>query len=136
MSTDIAHDRHAVFRVVWHLWLASCAAAWLASSTAAQDRSSSSAEDPASLLAQPFETAQQMLKLLDITDSDWRSFRDGQDLVSDDHEAAVKILFRLPQFGNQDLARWSRPLTSWEPLNSDPMSHRGEFYTLRGRARA
>jgi hypothetical protein len=107
----------------------------MASSAAAQDRFSASAEDAASLLAQPFETAREMLKLLNITDSDWRSFRDGQDLVSDDHEAAVKILFRLPQFGNPDMARWSRPLTSWKPLDDDPASHRGEFHTLRGRAR-
>lgn len=109
-------------------------APWIVPGAWAQGRSNSSAEDPASLLAQPFETARQMLKLLDISDSDWRSFRDGQDLILDDQEAAIKILFRLPQIGSQDMARWSRPLTSWEPLQRDPASHRGEFFSLRGRA--
>jgi hypothetical protein len=113
-----------------------CCVAWTVPVAMAQQRDDSSAEDPASLLAQPFETARQMLKLLNISDSDWRSFRDGQDLVPDDQEAAIKILFRLPQVGNQDMVRWSQPLTSWEPLLSDPESHRGEFFSLRGRVRS
>ena len=119
------------------LWIfLACCVAWTVPVARAQVRDDSSAEDPASLLAQPFETARQMLKLLNISDSDWRSFRDGQDLVPDDHEAAIKILFRLPQVGNQDVVRWSQPLTSWEPLLRDPESHRGAFFSLRGRVRS
>ncbi len=48
------------------------------------------AGDQPQLLAEPFETPRQLLRLLDIGDSDWNSFRDGQPLLPDDLEALVE----------------------------------------------
>ncbi|MHB8969022.1 MAG: hypothetical protein ACYC3X_02975 [Pirellulaceae bacterium] len=95
---------------------------------------SPAAEQPP-LLAEPFETPRQLLSLLDIGDSDWNSFRDGYPLMPDDQEALVKVLFRMPQIGWDDIERWQRVPESWAALSAAPATVRGEFFQLRGRVR-
>lgn len=93
------------------------------------------AGDPPQLLTQPFETPRQLLRLLDIGDSDWNAFRDGQPMLPDDLEALVKILFRMPQIGADEIERWQQVPESWEALSEKPAARRGDFFLLRGRVR-
>lgn len=87
------------------------------------------------LLDQPFETPRQLLRLLDIGRSDLESFVDGEPISEADEEAFMKILFRMPQIGRGEMARWKRGRAEWPRLRADPGGARGDFFELRGRAR-
>lgn len=87
------------------------------------------------LLAEPFETPHQLLRLLDIGSSDLDSFVDGQPITESDNEAFLKVLFRMPQIGLDDIARWVHDPVPWEVLQADPSKARGEFYRIQGRVK-
>lgn len=85
------------------------------------------------LLDEPFETPRQLLTLLDIGESDLSSFVDGQPITASDEEAFLKTLFRMPQIGADDIARWLRDPVSWQDLEAAPEKFRAEFFRVRGR---
>jgi hypothetical protein len=83
----------------------------------------------------PFASPRQLLRLLDIGASDLSSFRDGQPIRPDDQEALIKILYRMPQIGGDEIDRWRHTEVPWASLRTDPDSARAEFFLLRGRVR-
>ncbi|MFW6169286.1 MAG: hypothetical protein ACODAD_02270 [Planctomycetota bacterium] len=87
------------------------------------------------LLDEPFRNPQQLLRLLDIGPSDFDSFVDGQPISEADEEAFLKILFRMPRLGLDNIARWSRDEVPWATLRADPGHGRGNFFEFRGRVR-
>ncbi|MHB8955766.1 MAG: hypothetical protein ACYC4U_22535 [Pirellulaceae bacterium] len=97
---------------------------------------SSPVADQGPLLAEPFETPRQLLRLLDVDDSDWNSFHDGHPMRPDDQEALLKILYRMPQIGWEEIERWQREPESWDALSANPSAMRGEFFDVRGRVRS
>jgi hypothetical protein len=84
---------------------------------------------------EPFQTPQQLLRLLDIGSSDFHSFVDGQPITATDEEALLKILFRMPQISSEDISRWIRASVPWALLTADPGKSRGKFFLLHGRVR-
>jgi hypothetical protein len=94
-----------------------------------------SAENPPRILATQFASPRQLLRLLDIGESDLSSLRDGQPIGPDDLEALIKILYRMPQIGWDEIARWQHADVPWPALRADPSSARAEFFRLRGRVR-
>ena len=99
-------------------------------------RNSSSTISPLPFLDEPFETSRQLLRLLDVGPSDLDSFVDGEPIAANDEEVFLKILFRLPQISQADIARWVRTPPSWSTIATNPSAWRGEFLTLDGRARS
>ncbi len=105
------------------------------SARAAPDWSDSCARERPRLLADPFAQPRQLLRLLDIGTSDLDSFVDGQSISASDEEALLKILFRMPQIGLDEIARWLQQPAAWEALRENPSARRGEFFLLEGRVR-
>ena len=87
------------------------------------------------LLAEPFQEPRQFLQLLNIGESDFDAFVDGQPITSVDEETLAKILYRMPQIGLDDIERWQKSTVPWESLQSAPGRSRSEFFVLHGRAR-
>jgi hypothetical protein len=87
------------------------------------------------LLAQPIDGPRQLLRLLDIGPSDLAMLVDGQEIRPDDFGTFVKILYRLPQIGFDEIHRWQHAAVPWEALTQEPASFRGEFFRLAGRVR-
>ncbi len=85
------------------------------------------------LLMAPFQTPRELLRLLDIGPSELDSFVDGQPISASDEEAFMKVLFRMPQIGLDDIARWSQHPVAWKSLQTDPGPQRGEFFLFKGR---
>ena len=71
------------------------------------------AESRPRILAAPFASPRQLLRLLDIGESDLSSFRDGQPIGPDDLEALIKILYRMPQIGWDEIDRWQHADVPW-----------------------
>ena len=92
---------------------------------AAATCSAATAESQPRILASPFASPRQLLRLLDIGESDLSSFRDGQPIGPDDQEALIKILYRMPQIGGDEIDRWQHTDVSWTSLRTDPSSARG-----------
>ena len=87
------------------------------------------------VLSEPFQHPRQLLHMLDIGPSDLDSFVDGQPITAADEEAFLKVLFRMPQIGWDDIDRWLRRPVPWRALAEGPASERGEFFQLQGRVR-
>lgn len=87
------------------------------------------------LLARPIDGPRQLLRLLDIGPSDFDMFIDGREIGPDDFGTFVKILYRLPQIGLDEIHRWQHAAVPWQALTEDPASYRGEFFRLAGRVR-
>ncbi len=87
------------------------------------------------ILAEPFASPRQLLRLLNIGDSDFQSFRDGQPIGPEDQEALTKVLFRMPQISQEEISRWQHAEASWSAMRADPGGARGEFFMVAGRVR-
>lgn len=82
-----------------------------------------------------FEEPRQVLRLLDVGESELGSFVAGQSITSDDEEALVKILYRLPQIALDDIHRWQTSTVPWDSLSTDVPAMQTRFFVLRGRVR-
>ena len=61
----------------------------------------------------PPSSPREMLELFDIGESQLRSLFDGEPLGEADEEILVKLLFRFPRMGEENIDRWCQPI----PLN-------------------
>lgn len=100
-----------------------------------QDSLTDAQADPPRLLSEPFQHPHQLLQLLDIGPSDLNSFVDGQAISAADEEAFLKVLFRMPQIGLDDIDRWLQAPVPWSTLRQGTAAPRGEFFMLQGRVR-
>jgi hypothetical protein len=103
---------------------------------AAQESPPAPDESAPPILAEPFATPRQLLRLFEIGESDFQAFRDGQPIGPDDQEALTKILYRMPQIGADEIARWQHTEVSWSSLRADPAGARAEFFVVSGRVRS
>ncbi len=92
-----------------------------------------SERDQPGLLLAPFQTPRELLRLLDIGPSEWDKFVDGQPIAATDEEVFLKVLFRMPQIGWDDIDRWAQHPVPWTRLRTEPRPHRGEFSLFEGR---
>jgi hypothetical protein len=89
--------------------------------------------DTPQLLSEPFENPRQLLRLLDIGESQLGSFVDGQPLGDDDQEALIRILYRVPQIDKDSIHRWQETQVPWQELMEHPSDLRADYYLIRGR---
>ncbi len=80
--------------------------------------------DAPRLLSEPFEHPRQLLRLLDIGESQLESFIDGQSLGDQDQEALIRVLYRLPQIDMASIHRWQTSQIPWQQLVDDPATLR------------
>ena len=92
----------------------------------------SSPTDTPRLLSEPFENPRQLLRLLDIGESQLESFVDGQSLGDQDQEALIRVLYRLPQIDLASIHRWQTSQVPWPELVDNPSALRASIYLLRG----
>ncbi len=81
----------------------------------------------------PLSSAREMLDLFSIDASQIRQLVDGRPLVVDEDEILFKILYRMPFFGLDKLAAWSKADVPWSDLAAQPAAERLEVFSLRGR---
>ncbi len=89
--------------------------------------------DSPRLLADPFANPRQLLRLLDIGESQLNAFADGQAMGEEDQEALIRILYRLPQIGLDSICRWQKSTVPWDELIDAPAAARASYFLLRGR---
>ena len=83
---------------------------------------------PISLRSRPTDPRQ---LLVNIDDSEFESFFDGQDLDGN-HQALIKILYRLPRFGQGNIERLARR-DELSAIGEDSSEHRIQIHLLKGR---
>ncbi|MDP6444339.1 MAG: hypothetical protein QGG36_19680 [Pirellulaceae bacterium] len=74
----------------------------------------------------------QQLDIFGIGESQLAAFFDRTPLGQDDEESLAQILFRLPQIGLPDIARWQVEQPDWSAVATDPDSHRAQFFAIEG----
>ncbi len=79
--------------------------------------------------------ARELLELYGVDESHIRQLFDGRPAGIDEEEAIVRILFRLPQFGLDNVDRWAQSPVPGAAMVADPEAHRIQFFRLRGRVR-
>jgi hypothetical protein len=76
-----------------------------------------------------------MLELFNIDESQLRQFEDGRPLDSSEDETLFKLLYRIPQFGQDRIETWQRKDVPLSDLVAEPAAHRIDFFRVEGRAR-
>ncbi len=80
-------------------------------------------------LASPLE----VLTQFGISGSQLEGFFSGQPLNPGEEDVLIKILFRFPNFGMDNVQEWRKQGITWDQLAAAPAEHRAEIYQLRGR---
>jgi hypothetical protein len=83
----------------------------------------------------PASRAREILERYDIGQTQLARFADGQPLSDREEEVLIKILYRVPRLGLDNLARWRRDDAGWEQVASAPADFRAEALPVRGRVK-
>jgi hypothetical protein len=75
----------------------------------------------------------ELLERFEIGASQLESFFSGQALTPAEEDVLVKILFRLPRLGLENLQRWRRDDVTWDQLAAAPRDFRTEVFRVTGR---
>lgn len=86
-------------------------------------------------ILRPPASAREILERLDIGESQLTSFFNGEPLTPSEEDVLVKILFRIPRIGLDNLQRWRQTNVTWDQLAAAPAEHRVEVFHVRGRVR-
>jgi hypothetical protein len=78
---------------------------------------------------------QEILERYGIGPSQLEGFFNGQPLMPSEEDVLVKILFRLPRMGLDNLQRWRQTNVSWDQLAATPAEHRVQVFHVRGRVK-
>jgi hypothetical protein len=70
----------------------------------------------------------------DIGASQLENFVSGQPLQPNEEDVLVKILYRFPRLGLDNLQRWQQRGVSYDNVVAAPADHRGEVFRISGRA--
>jgi hypothetical protein len=81
----------------------------------------------------PASSPREILERYDIGQSQLARFADGQPLSGPEEEVLIKILYRVPRLGLDNLARWRRDDAGWEQVTSAPADFRADVRPVRGR---
>jgi hypothetical protein len=77
----------------------------------------------------------EVLERFDVGPSQLESFFSGQPLSPGEEDVLVKILFRFPRLGLENLARWRQRGLNWDQLAGSPADHRAKVFHLAGRVK-
>ena len=83
------------------------------------------------LPARPPTSARELL--INVDESEWNHFVDGQPLNAGDDETLNRILYRLPAIQLDNVEQLTRGDVAWQQLAEDPKRYRAEFFKLSGR---
>jgi len=86
-------------------------------------------------ILRPPGSAREILERLDIGESQISSFFNGTPLTPSEEDVLVRILFRLPRIGLDNLQRWRQSKVTWDQLAAAPADHRVAVFHVRGRAK-
>ena len=75
----------------------------------------------------------EILERFDIGKSQLESFVSGEPLSPGEDDVLVKILYRLPRLGLDNLERWRQRGVSWDQLAAAPAEQRANVFHLSGR---
>ena len=96
-------------------------------------------EDRAPTVAEPMlrppSGPREILERYEIGPSQLDSLFNGQPLGPGDEDVIVKILFRFPRLGLDNIQRWRKTDVTWDQLSAAPKEYRVEFFPLRGRVK-
>ena len=87
--------------------------------------------NPAATTTRKTLTARELLVNLD--DSQLQAFMDGRSLVVDEDESLIRVLFRVPKFGQNAVEELARDPGDWKAFFDEPDNRRVQIYRLRGR---
>jgi hypothetical protein len=77
----------------------------------------------------------EILERFDIGASQLESFFSGQPLSPSEEDVLVKILYRLPRLGLDNIERWRQQGVAWDQLAAAPADHRAKIFPLAGRVK-
>jgi hypothetical protein len=86
-------------------------------------------------LLRPPSSPADILGRFDIGPSQLESFFSGQPLSAAEEDVLIKILYRLPRMGRENIERWRQPAVMWDQLAAAPADHRAKVFHLSGRAK-
>ena len=81
--------------------------------------------------AQPVGGPREMLDIMKVDASQRKHFVDGRDMA-EEGETLGRLLFRLPNFAQVDMDRWTKPIDEIDAMQRNPDSYRFELYDVRG----
>lgn len=88
---------------------------------------------PAPLLRPPSGPLE-IFERFDIGASQLENFFSGQPLTPSEEDVLIKILYRFPRLGLDNLQRWRQQKFAFDQLAAAPADHRGQIFHLKGRA--
>ncbi len=71
----------------------------------------------------------------DIGTSQLENFVSGQPLLPNEEDVLVKILYRFPRLGLDNLQRWRQRNVTFDNIAAAPAEHRGQVFRIAGRAK-
>ena len=86
-------------------------------------------------ILRPPANPREVLQRYDIGPSQIEGFFSGQPLMPSEEDVLVKILYRLPRLGLDNLQRWRQTKVTWDQLAAAPAEHRVEVFHVRGRVK-
>jgi hypothetical protein len=75
----------------------------------------------------------EILERYDIGESQLASFFSGQPMGPSEEDVLIKILYRFPRLGLDNVARWRKTGVSWDQIAAAPETHRAEIFHVAGR---
>jgi hypothetical protein len=84
-------------------------------------------------IVRPPAGAAEVLERFDIGASQLESFTNGQPLSPGEDDVLLKILYRYPRLGLDNLLRWRKRNVGWDQLAAAPANHRSEVFHVAGR---
>ncbi len=86
-------------------------------------------------ILRPPANPREVLQRFDIGPSQIEGFFSGQPLMPSEEDVLVKILYRLPRLGLDNLQRWRQTKVTWDQLAAAPGEHRALVFHVRGRVK-
>src|SRR5262245_12678421 len=86
-------------------------------------------------ILRPPASAREILERYNIGESQLTAFFNGEALTPSEEDVLVKILFRIPRMGLDNLQRWRQTKVTWDQLAAAPAEHRVEVFHVRCRVK-
>lgn len=84
-------------------------------------------------LLRPPSSVREIMEKYDIGESQLAGFFNGQPLSPSEEDVLIRLLYRLPRIGLENIQRWRKPEVKLEQLLVDSAAHRLDVIPLEGR---
>lgn len=89
---------------------------------------------PETPVLRPFDGPLEILDKFGIGSSQMEGFFNGQPWTPSEEETLIRILYRFPRFGLDNLKRWRKKDVTWDQVVAAPWNYRGQIFLLKGQA--